>query len=246
LDTAVRGGIGAGYTADAELPRHFPDTGIAMKQPSLAGKKLTDYYHVCAFFDSQKDEHRVLSPFYAEGIEWGEKVMLIVDPALKQDQVDQLRVHGIDTDGCQQCGQLEVHSWDDVYLSGGTFDADRMIGAIDGALQAGKEAGYPRMRIMGNMGWTLKGKPGTEQVIEFESRVNDVLSRQGQLAVCVYDTAQMSGGMMMDILRTHPLTLVGNIVHENPFYVPAEQLLDELRSRRAAPARERAASSTNV
>jgi hypothetical protein len=39
----VRGGIGAGYTADAELPRHFPDKGIAMKQPSLAGKKLTDY-----------------------------------------------------------------------------------------------------------------------------------------------------------------------------------------------------------
>jgi hypothetical protein len=218
-----------------------------MNHPSLSGKTLTDYYHVCAFFDSRNDEHRVLSPFYAEGIEWGEKVMLIVDPALKQDQVDQLRAHGIDTDGCQQCGQLEVHSWDDVYLSDGTFDADRMLGAIEGALDAGKEAGYPRMRIMGNMGWTLKGKPGTEQVIEFESRVNDVLSRQRQLAVCVYDTAKMSGAMMMDILRTHPLTLVGNIVHENPFYMPAEQLLDELRSRRAtAPTGERAVSSTNA
>lgn len=218
-----------------------------MNHPSLAGKKLTDYYHVCAFFDSRDDEYRVLAPFFAEGIGWGEKVLHIVDPALMSDHVAQLHHHGIDTDTCQRCGQLEVLSWDDVYLAEGKFDADRMIDAIDGALQAGKDAGYPRMRIMGNMGWTLKGRPGTEQVIEFESRVNDVLSRRGQLAVCVYDTSEMSGAMMMDILRTHPLTLVGNIVHENPFYVPAEQLLDELRSRRArSPARAGAASPANA
>lgn len=104
-------------------------------------------------------------------------------------------------------------SWNDVYLNGGSFDQDRMLGAIEAALDAGKEAGYPRMRIMGNMGWTFEGKPGTEEVIEFESRVNEVLSRRRQLAVCVYDTARLSGSMMMDILRTHPMTLVGDIVY---------------------------------
>lgn len=204
-----------------------------MKQPTLAGKELTDYYHVCAFFESRDEEYRVLNPFFQEGIRWGEKILHIVDPALSHDHVSRLHAHGVDAEACQQCGQLEVLSWDDVYLSGGTFDQDRMLAVIEGAVKAGKEAGYPRTRIMGNMGWTLNGKPGTEQVIEFEARVNEVLTRERQLAVCVYDMAKLSGSMMMDILRSHPLTLVGNIIHENPFYTPPSQLLEELRSRKA-------------
>ncbi len=206
-----------------------------MNKPSLAGRELDDYYHVCGFFDSRDEEYRVLSPFFQEGIGWGEKSLHIVDPALIGDHLRQLKAHGIDTDHCQQCGQLEVLGWDDVYLNGGKFDQDRMLAAIEGAMDAGREAGYPSMRIMGNMGWTFEGKPGTEQVIEFESRVNEVLSRRRQVAVCVYDMAKLSGSMMMDILRSHPLTLVGAIVHENPFYVPAPQLLEEIRSRRAHP-----------
>ena len=205
-----------------------------MRKPSLAGRELADYYHVCAFFDSRDDEYRVLSPFFQEGLGWGEKVLHIVDPELLDDHLRRLKEHGVDVDGCQQCGQLQVLGWNDVYLSGGEFDQDRMLGAIESAIEAGREAGYPHMRIMGNMGWTFEGKPGTERVIEFESRVNEVLSRQRQVAVCVYDMARMSGSMMMDILRSHPLTLVGDIVHENPFYLPASELLAEIRSRAAA------------
>ena len=42
-----------------------------MSSPTLAGKSLTDYHHVCAFFDSRDDEYRVLSPFFAEGVRAG-------------------------------------------------------------------------------------------------------------------------------------------------------------------------------
>jgi hypothetical protein len=201
------------------------------REPSLAGKNVGRYHHVCAFFDSRDEEYSVLGPFFKEGLEWGEKSVHIVDPHLTTDHVERLKECGIDTDRCQACGQLDVLTWDDAYLSGGTFDQERMLGAIEGVLAAGLEAGYPKMRIMGNMNWTLKGNPGTEQVIEFESRVNETLARSGQMAVCVYDSAKLSGAMMMDILRSHPLTLVGNVIYENPFYTPPEQLLSEIRSR---------------
>jgi hypothetical protein len=36
----------------------------------------------------------------------------------------------------------------------------------------------------------------------------------------------------MDILRTHPMAIVGGILQENPFYVPPDQFLEELRARR--------------
>ncbi len=199
---------------------------------SLAGKPLGDYYHVCAFFDSRDDEYAVLGPFFKEGLDRGEKSVHIVDPALIPDHLKRLEAAGIETDRCQQCGQLDVLSWDDAYLSDGTFEQDRMLGAINSVIAAGQQGGFPKMRIMGNMGWTLKGNPGTEQVLEFESRVNEVLTESRQLAVCVYDSSRISGALMMDILRSHPVTLIGNVLHQNPFYVPPAKLLLELRERR--------------
>ena len=35
----------------------------------------------------------------------------------------------------------------------------------------------------------------------------------------------------MDILRTHPMVIVGGILQRNPFFVPPEQFLQELQSR---------------
>jgi hypothetical protein len=38
----------------------------------------------------------------------------------------------------------------------------------------------------------------------------------------------------MDALRTHPVVIIGGLLHENPFFVPPEQFLLELRERRSA------------
>ena len=39
---------------------------------------------------------------------------------------------------------------------------------------------------------------------------------------------------MMDLLRAHPLTVMNGVLHENPFYTPAHELLAELNQRTAA------------
>jgi hypothetical protein len=35
----------------------------------------------------------------------------------------------------------------------------------------------------------------------------------------------------MDILRTHPMVIIGGVLQSNPFWVPPEEFLRELRSR---------------
>ena len=36
----------------------------------------------------------------------------------------------------------------------------------------------------------------------------------------------------MDILRTHPMVIVGGVLQTNPFFVPPDEFLRELRARR--------------
>jgi hypothetical protein len=37
---------------------------------------------------------------------------------------------------------------------------------------------------------------------------------------------------VVDIMRTHPMIIIGGILQENPFFVPPDEFLRELRERR--------------
>ena len=36
----------------------------------------------------------------------------------------------------------------------------------------------------------------------------------------------------MDIMRTHPMVIIGGLLQENPFFVPPDEMLAELHRRR--------------
>ena len=35
----------------------------------------------------------------------------------------------------------------------------------------------------------------------------------------------------MDVLRTHPMVIIGGVLQQNPFFVPPDEVLRELRER---------------
>ncbi|MEY2403751.1 MAG: hypothetical protein QOD38_1302, partial [Acidimicrobiaceae bacterium] len=39
--------------------------------------------------------------------------------------------------------------------------------------------------------------------------------------------------VVMDALRTHPAVIIGGLLQENPFFVPPDQLLLEIRGRQS-------------
>ncbi|MBV9774233.1 MAG: hypothetical protein JO040_09810, partial [Gemmatimonadetes bacterium] len=50
-----------------------------------------------------------------------------------------------------------------------------------------------------------------------------------------YDCRMLGAGVALDILRTHPMVILGEVLHENPFYVPPDEFLRELGARRPKP-----------
>ncbi|MDR5857681.1 MEDS domain-containing protein [Caballeronia sp. LZ062] len=207
-----------------------------MQPPTLAGTPL-DAYHVCAFFNSRDEEYATLNPFLQEAFASGEKVMHIVDPTLLADHRARLTASGIDAAHCEACGQLELVSWRDAYLDDtGTFDKDRMLAAVDHLTGTGRDAGFSRLRVIGNMNWVFDDIEVAPKLIEYEAEVNEVLAHNRQPAICVYDMAKLSGAMLMDLLRTHPMTLINGVVQENPFFTPPSEMIQELKRRRSVEA----------
>jgi hypothetical protein len=83
------------------------------------------------------------------------------------------------------------------------------------------------------MEWALVDLPGVEDLIEFETRVNYVVPKYDDTVICAYDLSKFPASVVMDALRTHPVVLIGGLLQENPFFVPPEQFLNEIRDRRS-------------
>jgi hypothetical protein len=195
---------------------------------SFAHAQLRNHFHACAFVAGPDEERAVIDPFLVEGMRRGEKAVYIVDPAHRDDHEARLSASAPSPE------LLDVTTWDEAHLKGGSFDQDRMMTALDQMVRDHATAGHPPMRLVGQMGWMFSSPPGIEQLVAYEASVNQILSRGKTPTVCVYDVRKLSGSMVMDLLRAHPLAVMNRVLHENPFYTPAEEMLSELKRRRAA------------
>jgi hypothetical protein len=54
-------------------------------------------------------------------------------------------------------------------------------------------------------------------------------SRHDDAVICTYNLTKFGGDAVIDILRTHPMVIVGGILHQNPFFVPPDVFLSERR-----------------
>jgi MEDS: MEthanogen/methylotroph, DcmR Sensory domain len=196
----------------------------------FAGSQLDQTRHVCAFFNSADEEYRVLLPFIKGGFQSGHKAIHVVNPDQLQDHLQRLAEAGIDPEAMQRSGQLEVRVNTEVYLPDGRFDADRMISAFEQAA-SGSSGEYPLSRICCRMDWTDQSQ--VDDVIEFESRVNEVWSRHEDAVICTYRPGQFRGDEVIDIMRTHPMVIIGGILQQNPFYIAPDRFLQEFRQRRS-------------
>jgi hypothetical protein len=93
--------------------------------------------------------------------------------------------------------------------------------------------GFPLSRIVCQMDWAADDRAHIEDLVEFESRVNAVWRSHDDAVICVYDLAKFGGDTVVDIMRTHPMIIIGGILQQNPFFQPPEEFLRELRERRA-------------
>ena len=205
----------------------------AVKPIPFAGSQLGETRHVCAFFNSNEEAYRVLLPFIKDGFACGDKAIHVVNPDQRHGHLQRLAAAGIDPTASQQSGQFELRTNTETYLRDGRFDQDRMLNAFEQLASGNAKGGFPLSRIVCHMDWAAEGQSHIEDLIEFESRVNNVWCNHDDAVICIYDLAKFGGDAVIDMMRTHPMLIIGGILQQNPFYVPPEEFLSEFRERRA-------------
>jgi MEDS: MEthanogen/methylotroph, DcmR Sensory domain len=107
-----------------------------------------------------------------------------------------------------------------------------MLALLEEVLQSGAAAGYPLTRFVSRVEAALVNKAGVNSWLEYETRVNYVVPKYDDPVICTYDLSKFSASIVMNMMRTHPVVIIGGVLQENPFFVPPDQFLLEIRQRR--------------
>jgi hypothetical protein len=75
------------------------------------------------------------------------------------------------------------------------------------------------------MVWALEAIPGVEHLMAYESRLNYFIPGKPWISICLYNLNKFSGSTIMGVLRTHPYSISGGVITENPFYQDPDEWL---------------------
>ena len=202
-------------------------TGNGLETQNKVFVGLPDIYvdrgaHIAHFFQGEQERTAVLAPYLRAGLEAGDQCLLVTEAAAIPVIKDHLGELGVDVEAVLASEQLLV--------SNGGSGVEEMSATFEGAISVARSTGRKGIRIGGDMTWALGKMPSPEKLLEWEALVDkNMMGRFNNfVALCQYDHSRFGGSGIMCALETHPLSIIGNIVQENPFHRDPEEVLQEL------------------
>jgi hypothetical protein len=173
-------------------------------------------------YDNEEERKHFMSAYVSSGIDEREAVTYLADaaPDMLERAIEEL---GIAAPLQEQQDQLSVATAVETYCPGGRFVPETMLDCLRDMYAFHRATGYAGARVTGEMTWALHDIPGSDRLIEYEGRINDLLETYPLTAICQYDTRRFDGATIFEVLSVHPIMIVHGQIMRNPFYIPPDQ-----------------------
>ena len=150
----------------------------------------------------------------------GDKCVSICTKDSQRDILEALESSGLDVEDALSNGQL--------VFSEGKTTPEEMRDMLKNCISEIPEK-YQFLRWSGDMTWSFEKLPNTETLMKWETACN-IIQDPPALFFCQYDITKFLGSVIVDALKTHPLSIIGSAIHQNPFYQDPKVFLEELQS----------------
>ena len=188
-------------------------------------EQLRPHDHLCSIYESQEEQFRTSMPFIWIGLQRGEKCIYIADDANIPAVREAMYREGIDVDHATRSNALALITKEQSYLRRGSFDPDWMFTFWQEATEQAMHEGFAALRATGETEWVIRGGPGVERWMEYESRLTHTLAENNCFALCQYNRRLFPSDLILDVIRTHPTVIYGDTVCLNLYHVPPEEFL---------------------
>jgi len=186
--------------------------------------------HLCGLYENEAERDEILFGFLHQGDKDGDLQMYCPSERTADDfRLHYARQFPDCADHTDDMNIFQISSAKDLYYPSGVFSPWAMEEGLDYFYIQSQRKGKRNIRATAEMVWALEAIPGVEHLMAYESRLNYFIPSKPWISICLYNITKFSGAVIMDVLRTHPYTISGGVITENPYY----QNPDEWLSRNA-------------
>jgi signal transduction histidine kinase len=164
-------------------------------------------------------------PFLKAGLAAGERGLFLGPSESCLGIEGALAAAGVPVDREIDRGALVLLSEREGWLDRGRFDPNTLKDLLRRVEQQALEDGFSGLRVTWDVTWLLEGVPGAGRWIETEAEMNGFLAGSRTSILCRYGRPRSSPELLQNVLRTHPLALLGTQVCPNAFYEPPAMVI---------------------
>jgi len=176
--------------------------------------------HICGLYEKEKERDEIIFGYLNQGIVDRDLQLYIHSEQSEEDFRENFVHH------CPECNEsindseiLDIKKAKDLYYPAGIFDPWYMDTAINGYYAYTQRNGQRNLRAIAEMAWALETIPGVEHLFAYESRLNYFVQNKTVISICLYNITKLTGEMIMNVLRTHPFSIIGGVITQNPYYI---------------------------
>lgn len=155
--------------------------------------------HACLVYDDEDRRDELLLAFMAAGLERGERVVYV-----PEDGPDRLARELL---ARAAEGQVALLSAEEVYLGRAGFQAERTLRGLRAAVTSSRESGYAKVRAAGGPPASLARNGGSQSLVAYERRANELFDDHAFTAICAYDRRTTEPAALFGIVDAHPVVL---------------------------------------
>jgi hypothetical protein len=196
---------------------------------SVEGKseRIPPGSHILQLYNRVGEIAGVTARLLEVGLTSSEKCLFAGAPSSVQELQQAFTKAGVDVPSAQEAGQLVFISDRDDLLIGKRFDPYHLLSTHQTFIAQALREGWKAVRISMDMTWLTHDIASPEQVLKYEAASDAVFTFQNApiIALMHYDYSKLPGQLVVEMLKLHPIAVVGKFIKRNPYYLNSEQYL---------------------
>jgi hypothetical protein len=184
--------------------------------------------HICQLYSKVTEIPGVTARLLRVGLTLSEKCMFAAAPAQVKELREELWKLQVDVDALVASGQLVLCEEREMFLAGGKrFDPYFLLSSHQTFIAQALREGWQAVRISIDMTWVSKDIASPEQILKYEAASDAVFTFQNApiIALIHYDHGKLVPNLVVEMLKLHPISVVGKYIKRNPYYLNSEQYM---------------------
>ena len=195
------------------------------RHSNCSAEDLVPGDHLCMIYETEGERSSCLNDYFRSGLDNNEKILYISDQSDSSTISRCLNSKGLDIECYLINGQIKTVDIMKALSEGISSDPHEIQNLIWSEAKKAMAEGYTALRIAVEV---FPSDCTSGDITKYEAEIDDFSKLSGEamrcLFLCLYDQSRFDPGIIMDVLRCHPLVFAGNEVCRNLYYIPPKDL----------------------